>query len=408
MKTMNRKKTKYLYRMLSCCFLFIFIATFSACYYDILFNTSIYNDLYMVKNNDQYAAPKTYNISNDNVSVNINNYKHEKINFPSELISMITSVQHHAIAVGHFHSAVIVDGYLWTWGYNWHGQLGDGTTITSAVPIQIGEAAKWKSVAVSYGHTIAIKYDGSLWGWGYNFFGEIGDGTTENRMKPTQIGDDTDWVRVFAGVSHSLAIKADGSLWAWGRNTQGRLGNGTSDDQLTPTRITMYTDWVYILPSAMHTLALRSDGGLWFWGSNRNIAPQGSLSRIYDIPIQIGTYKDLMRMIAEVKQYHSFIIQYDHTLWARGNNSNGQLGDGTTTNRDAFVQIGTDDTWLYVSSGAGRTVGIKIDGSVWSWGWAGFRQCSDTGERIGISLIGDAGDENRLHPVKIINSTSTS
>jgi alpha-tubulin suppressor-like RCC1 family protein len=83
-------------------------------------------------------------------------------------------------------------------------------------------------VAAGQNHTLALKTDGTLWAWGYNFRGQLGDGTNDTKYTPTQVGTGNDWDSVAAGNSHTLALKTDGTLWAWGSNEYGRLGDGTA------------------------------------------------------------------------------------------------------------------------------------------------------------------------------------
>ena len=73
-------------------------------------------------------------------------------------------------------------------------------------------------------HTIVLKADGTLWAWGNNYHGQLGDGTTIHRHSPVRVGGDNDWTAIAAGEYHTVALKADGSLWAWGDNGNGQLG----------------------------------------------------------------------------------------------------------------------------------------------------------------------------------------
>jgi len=346
---------------------------------------------------------------------------------------------HRIIAAGSFHSLVITDGSLWAWGSNTFGQLGDGTTENRATPVQIGAYTDWMSVDIGRGYTVALKTDGSLWAWGNNEFGNLGDETTENRASPVQIGNAA-WATIATGDVHTMAIKTDGTLWGWGLNNYGQIGG---DDTVTerrnhikvlePVQIGAYSDWVRVMPSRTRTMALRADGSLWFWGCSQYLSfgdgpPRFSSSnssrRIYKTPVQIGTYEDWIRMMIPTPSSHraNFEIREDGSLWARGNNWAGVLGDGTTIDRDTPVQIGTDTDWVDIALGDSRAVAIKADGSVWSWGWWGVANhdcycfylrmtgviaaggtswgCADC---TAISMIGDGTyGENRHSPVKIL------
>ena len=87
------------------------------------------------------------------------------------------------------------DGTVWTWGSGGFGKLGNNTTTgRSLVPVEVHGAANvdyLHSVMAIMGgetHNMALKYDGTLWSWGYNFVGELGDGTTNDAATPVQVG----------------------------------------------------------------------------------------------------------------------------------------------------------------------------------------------------------------------------
>lgn len=173
-----------------------------------------------------------------------------------------------AIAAGsQFSVALKQDGTLWAWGNDNNGQVGDNTPVGTITfrnaPVQIGTG--FVSIAAGSYHTLALKADGSLWAWGYNANGQLGDGTTTTRIVPVQIAA-SGYAKIAGGENHSVAIKQDGTLMAWGSNALGQLGDGTTISRLTPTQIG--TGYSLIAAGYAHTLAAKTDGSLLAWGDN--------------------------------------------------------------------------------------------------------------------------------------------
>lgn len=135
------------------------------------------------------------------------------------------------IACGTFHSAAVkTDGSLWLWGNNGSGQLGTGDNTNFSSPIQtICGGNNWSQVSCGYSHTAAVKTDGTLWTWGNNYAGRLGDGTTDSRNSPVQEATfGTTWKEVKCDTYGTIALKWDKTLWTWGYNENGQLGNGKS------------------------------------------------------------------------------------------------------------------------------------------------------------------------------------
>jgi alpha-tubulin suppressor-like RCC1 family protein len=301
------------------------------------------------------------------------------------------------VAGGNHCLAIKTDGTLWTWGENSVGQLGNGTTAATTNPIKIGSDTDWAYITagVSGNHSIAIKNNGTLWAWGYNFYGQLGNGTGTNLLVPTQIGTDTNWATAAAGLFFTIALKTDGTLWAWGRNDSSQLGIGSNlapnDKKLVPTQVTTTIgSWVKIVAGDAHCLGIQTDGSLWAWG--------------YNFFGQLGnglngnnTNKNTPTLISSLNwtdiaagDSHSLAVKSDGTLYSTGNNLDFQLGQGTSgpgTNTNTFIQIGAATDWTKVGCGEFHSFALKTTGTLYAWG------NNPTGQ-LGIGTNGPDTDVN--------------
>lgn len=279
-----------------------------------------------------------------------------------------------SVSAGGLHTiAIKTDGTLWAWGINVNGQLGDNTIVFDInTPIQIGTATNWQSVSAGLNYTVAIKTDGTLWAWGYNNYGELGDGTIISKNTPTQIGIATNWKTIVAGEYHTVGIKTNGTLWAWGNNKTGALGDGTMIDKTTPTQIGVATNWQSISIGNGFTVGIKTNGTLWSWGYNTNGQLGDGTIINKNTPTQIGVATNWKSI--DAGQRHVVAVKTDGTLWAWGINFEGQLGDGTTVERHSPIKIGIATNWQSVSAGDLHSVAIKTDGVLWAWGYNGSGQ----------------------------------
>ena len=296
------------------------------------------------------------------------------------------------------------DGTLWAWGDQIHGSLGDGwgdplnpqdVPQIQAAPKQIGTDNHWASVAVGFGHTLALKTNGTLWSWGYNFNGQLGDGTRDDHNEPRQVGTDSNWVRIAAGSNHSLALRKDDAsvtLWTWGTNEYGQLGDGQDPSvepfYINPEQIGTATNWSDIASSSYHSVALRSDGTLWTWGDNAygeiGDGQDPTLEPYVVSPKQVGFATDWVSISAA--RHNTLGLRDDGTnvsLWIWGNNDAGEIGNGTdpsdpstpiviTTPTLVALPAGTTN-WVRAESGGDFTIALAqgsngTDVNLYAWG----------------------------------------
>ncbi len=163
----------------------------------------------------------------DNVSGQIGNGTKTDQLTPVQ-VSGITDVVR--IAAGRFFSlAVKSDGTVWTWGENLYGQLGNGNTTDQTTPVQVSGLTGITDAITATGafHCLAVKNDNTVWAWGRNTYGNLGDGTTTSSSVPVKMQNASSIAGMAAGTNFSLLYKSDGTFWACGRNASGQLGDGT-------------------------------------------------------------------------------------------------------------------------------------------------------------------------------------
>ena len=260
--------------------------------------------------------------------------------------------------------------YLWGWGYNAHRQLGLGNTIDYSSPVQIGALTTWSKIDLMSFSSIAVKTDGTLWTWGNNGYGRLGLGNTTGYSSPKQVGALTTWSTISGGgFGHVMVIKTNGTLWSWGYNAQGQLGLGNTTNYSSPKQVGALTTWSIIAGGREHFVAIKTDGTMWSWGGAYENQGQLGLGNTTSVsnPTQIGALTTWSKVFASQDKY-CLAIKTDGTLWAWGRNLNGQLGQGTTTDRSSPVQVGALTTWLNIAAGRYHSTAIKTDGTLWTWG----------------------------------------
>jgi alpha-tubulin suppressor-like RCC1 family protein len=282
------------------------------------------------------------------------------------------------------------DGSLWGSGYNYFGQLGDGTNVNRLLPEKIVSSGV-VAVAVGADHSLFLKSDGSLWGMGYHGDGELGLGIPSNPYDNVRIPRlivSNSVAAIAAGTFHSLLLKSDGSLWAMGYNYYGQLGDGGTTNVGFPKMIV--PNVVAIAAGIQHSLFVKTDGSLWGMGYNENgeLGDGTNITRI--LPEQIVA-SHVVAVAAGAR--HSLFLESDGSLWAMGANSYGQLGDGSNNNAFAPRRIVSAGV-IAIAGGMLHSLFIKSDGTLWGMG---SNESSELGPRstrtaAPIQLSGVAGN----------------
>jgi alpha-tubulin suppressor-like RCC1 family protein len=262
------------------------------------------------------------------------------------------------------------DGTLLAWGRNDDGQLGDGTTTGRSTPVKITGVSNVKSVAVGYDHTVVLTTDGKVYTWGNNSNGQLGDESTAGRTTPAQVASTNiaNIQSIDAGYKSTIALRGDGTVWMWGYNNKGQLGNNTRTDSSTPQQVATLSGTVMVSIAAGydHALSVRNDGTVWAWGNNNNGQLGNGTTTDSLVPVQVADQS--MAMSVAAGNLFSLALLTDGSVRAWGHNALGELGDGTTTNRSIPVQVINLISTTRIVAGYDHSVARLQNGTVWTWG----------------------------------------
>lgn len=290
-------------------------------------------------------------------------------------------------------------GTLWSWGYNTNSELGRGASTdtcgSSATEpdciLGIGQVSNLTdivAVSAGYSHTLALKNDGTVWAFGSNGDGELGQGDTNDTTVPVQVlwDESVTIVRVSAGSDFSTALDSQGRLWAWGKNNYSQMGLGaTGDDQLVPVQVP-FPDGVKIVSVATgkgHILALDDNGTVYGWGLNASSQIGYYGYQYKDTESAWDRYVLSPTVVIEPSEENPVV-----EIFANGNSSYilradkkiypwGQYGETDESGSTSYANLDFPEDKLTaitsvsdVAAGALHLVAKKEDGTVFTWRWS--------------------------------------
>ena len=314
---------------------------------------------------------------------------------------------------GGYHSLAIgSDGYVYAWGLNDHGQLGNHTTSNSSTPVRVhgpgntGEGLKAIQVAAGAWNSMALAADGTVYTWGGISKG-CGYDCFSPQNVPMAVKDPSDASGVFHAVqistswSFDMALGQDGYVYTWGYNTNGQLGNNTNDGTSTtvfhPTPSRVFASnkstaaagpWlkaVQVSAGGWFALAIGEDGNTWAWGQNTYGAlGNGATTGEEDanpLPVRVQYPKNagtVAAMQINAGIYYSLAVDTNGNAWAWGHNNYGQLGNNTTSDWHTPVKVfaskqstSSAGPWMnaaQISAGWQHSLAIGTDGVAKAWG----------------------------------------
>ena len=285
------------------------------------------------------------------------------------------------IAAGGFHSlALRYDGTVWAWGNNQNGQLGLGDNINHNVPVQIPNLENIISIAAGSTHNFALDINGNVFAWGNNSSGQLGLNDTYERLIPTKIEGLKNIVTITAGDAAGFAIDKDQNLYGWGRNETGQITSDVLDNQLSPIHIE--NNATSVAAGNEHTIAnLLNNERMMVWGVNWG--GQLGFNRLTATSSRL-TYTE--HHIAAGEGHSLVIWQNDGNnddieegskilhVYAFGWNESGQLGLGHEEDVFTPTRIKNLENITFVAAGPESSFAIDSNGYIWAWGANTFGQ----------------------------------
>ena len=293
---------------------------------------------------------------NDNGQLGLGDISHR--NTLTLLTSDISGCTPLSISCGSEHTMVLMtDGTIWGTGRNYSGQLGiDNTTIKGHPRLTrlTSDISGCTPLSISCGseHTMVLMTNGTIWGTGRNDNGQLGLGNLDEKTTLTPMTSDISGCipkYINCGKFHTMVLMTNGTIWGTGESGLGQIGIGTPIGNITTlTRITSDLSGrtpKYISCGRSHTMVLMTDGTIWGTGYNTS----GELG-LNDTTIRYTLSRitsDLSGCTPEYiscGEYHTMALMTNGTIWGTGNNGNGQLGIGNTTQKNIFTKSTTNNS----------------------------------------------------------------
>ena len=262
------------------------------------------------------------------------------------------------ISIGHT-TAIVVDknGDLYAWGNGQDYELLENET--SYTPVKLSKISNFICANVGYGVIGAIKANGETWTWGYNKYGEIGYAPiTTTSSTETCLSNEINEIK-FNGYSGYI-LKEDGTIWSSGLNNYGQLGLGDTTNRTTFTQIKDKDGNVLkaktIKAGSRNLQFIGTDGKTYVTGYNGKgqIGDQTTTSAKYP---KVMTYEDGTEVTdaiaiapgtcySDSNSRNNVILRKDGSIWIAGENTYGQIGNGTTSNSNKLIKMGEENVQL--------------------------------------------------------------
>ncbi|HEX6533879.1 MAG TPA: Ig-like domain-containing protein [Gemmatimonadaceae bacterium] len=302
------------------------------------------------------------------------------------------------LVVGRDHACGMTDAHnVYCWGDNASGELGIGSLTPAAVamPTAVSGSPTLVSLAANDGvHMCGVSDADAAFCWGWEGEGELGNGkfmTFVGEPSPQTVLGDLRFASLVTGESHTCGLTPSGAPYCWGNDYSGQVGDGDRTSPLyrpQPTPVAGGLSFQMMAAGGEHSCGLTADGAVYCWGGN-SVGQAGSSN--------VGGYAFAPQLVASSVPFARIAASENTTCaltsagaaqcW--GDNSNGKIGDGTTTNRTAPTPVATTALFTQLSVGWNHTCGLTADSRIFCWG------ANDRGQ------LGVAPSPMKVRPIEV-------
>lgn len=217
--------------------------------------------------------------------------------------------------------AIDIDGNLWSWGKNFAGMLGNGSSEDAYFPLKISQNIQFDKIFGDSEKICAIDNNENLYNWGYAAYG-LGDGTNETKYIPTQIINGTKFIKATAAIYNQYALDINGNLWGWGNNDYDQFGIGNTQSQYYPIKVMEGTKIKDIYGYYRNGIIVDENNNIYFFGRNDTLKYNTGIKKIGQVPN--------LKQIVWANNDTMLAIDENGDRWGWGDNEYGELGNGTS------------------------------------------------------------------------------
>lgn len=277
------------------------------------------------------------------------NVRNSKNNAARELQINIVIWDFVKIESGNYHSLALTShGKVYAWGFNYYGQIGDGTTTYRDTPKLVTGLENIVDIAAGTGCSYALTNEGRIYAWGNNANGRLGDSTTTARTKPVFVVQPAEvkFIQISANYATAAAVTSDGYVYTWGYGGYGAAGTGNTNENREPTKINI-SNIAMVSMGYYNGVAVTNDGQVYTWGDNLHgqLGNGASMAVGTNAPAVVPYFSSQNIQIKQASAgwYHMIAISESGNVYTWGYGYEGRLGNNAQSDKNTPQPITLPD-----------------------------------------------------------------